>query len=263
MNKKLERSRTYIWDRCSLKQELSIQFATGASGHQRLSVTIIVACGEPLRVKREGKPEQQIRGAVIGPNVNRSNIVAEGENILILDAFITTPVYQDLFSYLGSKNFINLAKSDLESIYDDCVSSFDKEMSISEAKQLFHSIIYSVCEPLTEPPDLDSRIRQVIEIIESNEIDPITVGALAKEVALSESRLRSLFKSSMHCTLPQFIRSVNFWKCIPLLASGKNLTEAAHASGFYDLPHLSRTAAGLWGFSMDNLRKNQDVFVED
>ena len=127
--------------------------------------------------------------------------------------------------------------------------------------QLFNLVVYALCDRNISTPALDPRVENIIDIVEQSRADELKVKSLSEKVDLSESQLRSLFKKEMHCTLLQYIRSVSFWKSIPLLAQGMNFTEVAHECGFHDLAHYSRTVSEATGISPNNILKQLDVFL--
>lgn len=262
VNKKIDRSRLYVWNRCFLNQELSVDLERGESGYQRLSVTILIATDEPLIIHRVGESQRNVQGVVIGPNVARINTSARGKDLLVLDAFITTQEYKQLMNYLDGNEYKFLSSNELSNILTLCRTSFYQDLNAEQAKELFEAVISNFCEPLNSDDSIDPRIQGILEIIEERHMDELSVSALAAEAALSESRLRALFKKTMHCSLAQYIRSVKFWDCVPLLAQGKSFTEAAHEIGFYDLAHFSRTANEFLGASPHNLLKNVDLFID-
>ncbi|OUR90568.1 hypothetical protein A9Q81_18970 [Gammaproteobacteria bacterium 42_54_T18] len=260
MVNKITRPRIYIWDRCFLKQDLSLVLERNESPYRRLSITIIISTGKPFVVKRENNEILTLQGAILGPNVERTNIYAEDSDLTIIDAFITTTTYRDLMQCIGPNDTRALKCDELAKTQELCRQSFFKELSIDDAFTLFNAVIYSLCDQDISTPALDSRIRNIIDIVEQSRADELSISSLAEKVTLSESRLRSLFKRDMHCTLSQYIRSVSFWKSIPLLAQGMNFTEVAHESGFHDLAHYSRTVSEVMGVPPSNIRKQLDIF---
>jgi len=257
---KITRPRIYIWDRYFLKQDLSLVLERNESPYRRLSVTIIISSGKPFVVTREDNETLTLQGAILGPNVERTNIYAEDSDLTIIDAFITTTAYKDLMQCVGPNDTRELSPNELSKTQELCRQSFFKELSIGAALTLFNAVVYSLCDPNISTPALDPRVENIIDIVERSRADELTISTLAEKVNLSESRLRSLFKRDMHCTLSQYIRSVSFWKSIPLLAQGMNFTEVAHESGFHDLAHYSRTVSEAMGASPSNIRKQLDIF---
>ncbi|MGV9925220.1 helix-turn-helix transcriptional regulator [Nocardia rhamnosiphila] len=78
---------------------------------------------------------------------------------------------------------------------------------------------------------------------------PPTLGELAAAVAISPSRLSHLF--SQHVGLPY--AAWRRWTRLQLASrtvrTGGTLTEAAHAAGFTDSAHLTKTCRDLFGIT--------------
>ena len=66
---------------------------------------------------------------------------------------------------------------------------------------------------------------------------------------MSPSRLTHLFKQEVGIPISRFIVWWRVRAAIEQLSKSATLTEAAHASGFSDLPHMSKTFKQLFGFA--------------
>ena len=65
---------------------------------------------------------------------------------------------------------------------------------------------------------------------------------------LSPSRFRHLFVEETGVGLRPYILWRRFLRVWELLAEGASLSTAAHAAGFADAAHLSRTSRSMFGF---------------
>ena len=95
----------------------------------------------------------------------------------------------------------------------------------------------------------DARIRRVMELVEERPFDETSLSVLAREVGLSESRLRDLFRKTLGCPLSQYARWVAAWKAIRLWKKGMTFTDVAHAVGFHDLAHADHALGETFGMS--------------
>ncbi|HEY9100960.1 helix-turn-helix domain-containing protein [Chitinimonas sp.] len=94
-------------------------------------------------------------------------------------------------------------------------------------------------------PVLDARVTQALQQLAA---DPeLGADALAAAATLSTSRFSHLFR--LHTGLP--FRRYQLWMrllaAVDKLATGANLTTAAHAAGFADLAHMSRVFHATFG----------------
>jgi AraC-like DNA-binding protein len=80
-------------------------------------------------------------------------------------------------------------------------------------------------------------------------------------VCLSPSRFRHLFVAETGMAFRPYVlwrRFVHVWE---LLARGTSLTAAAHAAGFADAAHLSRTSRSTFGYPPSALHIERPAFA--
>ena len=95
---------------------------------------------------------------------------------------------------------------------------------------------------------VDERISRAISFINANLDAPLTLERVASEACLSPSRFRHVFVETTGMALRPYIlwrRFVYVWE---LLSTGATLSTAAHAAGFADAAHLTRTSRSMFGF---------------
>lgn len=100
----------------------------------------------------------------------------------------------------------------------------------------------------------DSRITEVIKLLTQNKFAHQPFSELAKKVHLSPSRLSHLFSEQLGLPFKSYLRYCRFRNVIKHLNEGKNLTDAAYASGFSDSAHLSRECKSLFGINAKSLK---------
>ena len=94
---------------------------------------------------------------------------------------------------------------------------------------------------------VDERISRAIAFINANLDVPLTLERVASEACLSPSRFRHVFVEATGMPLRPYIlwrRFVHIWE---LLSAGASLSTAAHAAGFADAAHLTRTSRSMFG----------------
>lgn len=95
---------------------------------------------------------------------------------------------------------------------------------------------------------IDPRIRKVMRAVQ--DVDPERKGdvaALAQLAGLSASRLIHLFSQEVGAPLRRYRAWHRIKAAVVALAQGMDLTGAAHAAGFYDSAHFSRSFKGMFG----------------
>lgn len=93
----------------------------------------------------------------------------------------------------------------------------------------------------------DPRVLAAIRYIQARVDQPISLDEVAAVANLSPSRFRHLFVAETGMPLRTYLlwrRLLHVWT---LLMQGETLSRAAHASGFADSAHLSRTSRTMFG----------------
>ena len=94
----------------------------------------------------------------------------------------------------------------------------------------------------------DERILRATSYIRSHLGAAITLDDVADVACLSPSRFRHLFVAETGMALRPYILWRRFLRVWELLAGGASLSSAAHAAGFADAAHLTRTSRRMFGF---------------
>jgi len=94
----------------------------------------------------------------------------------------------------------------------------------------------------------DERILRATSHIRTHLDADLTLEDVAGIAYLSPSRFRHLFVSETGMALRPYILWRRFLRVWELLAGGTSLSAAAHAAGFADAAHLTRTSRRMFGF---------------
>jgi AraC-like DNA-binding protein len=102
----------------------------------------------------------------------------------------------------------------------------------------------------------DERILRATLYIRSHLDADLTLDDVADVACLSPSRFRHLFVEETGMALRPYILWRRFLRVWDLLAGGASLSSAAHAAGFADAAHLTRTSRRMFGFPPSALQFN-------
>jgi AraC-like DNA-binding protein len=94
----------------------------------------------------------------------------------------------------------------------------------------------------------DERILRAVAHIKAHLDAPLTLDDVAGVACLSPSRFRHLFVEQTGVGLRPYVLWRRFLRVWELLTDGASLSAAAHAAGFADAAHLSRTSRSTFGF---------------
>jgi AraC-like DNA-binding protein len=100
----------------------------------------------------------------------------------------------------------------------------------------------------------DERILRAIAYIRAHLDQPLTLEQVASEAFLSPSRFRHLFVEQTGMGLRPYVLWRRFLRVWELLMEGETLSSAAHAAGFADAAHLSRTSRSMFGFPPSSMQ---------
>lgn len=78
---------------------------------------------------------------------------------------------------------------------------------------------------------------------------PVSLSEVAEQVHLSASRLGHLMSAEAGLPFRPYVRWLRLQRAVAAVAGGQSLTEAAHAAGFADSAHLTRTWRAAFGSS--------------
>lgn len=95
-------------------------------------------------------------------------------------------------------------------------------------------------------PVLDSRIQQCCRRLRDTMPDKLDLSALAAEASLSSSRLTHLFRTELGVSPRRFLLHLKMSRALANWAPGKTVSQLAVEAGFYDQPHLVRTAREMF-----------------
>lgn len=100
----------------------------------------------------------------------------------------------------------------------------------------------------------DARVSKVIAWAASNLATPLRLADAAAVAGLSPDRLRHVFVRHTGLPFRTYVLWLRLLKATEAFARGESLTHAAHAAGFADSAHLSRTFRRTFGIAAAELR---------
>lgn len=98
----------------------------------------------------------------------------------------------------------------------------------------------------SDPSDLDERIAACCRILREELPERLVLARLAAAVGLSSSRLTHLFRSQTGVSLRRFLLHLKMSRALASWEPGKAVSQLAAEAGFYDQPHLVRTAREMF-----------------
>jgi AraC-like DNA-binding protein len=99
------------------------------------------------------------------------------------------------------------------------------------------------------------RVRQLLRSLRTDADDTDhSLEALARSVKLSPGRLMHAFTASIGLPLRPYLAWLKLQRAAGAIVAGASLTDAAHAAGFADAAHMTRTFRRMFGVAPSALR---------
>lgn len=133
-------------------------------------------------------------------------------------------------------------------------STFDDALGSAHLLAAGERVVAALVPPV--PACLpDPRIQRVIDRAASHLDESLSAAAEATGVYLSASRLRHMFVEQTGLAYKTYLLWLRLIRALEVYASGRSLTEAAHAAGFSDSAHFSRTFKRTFGLPATTLER--------
>jgi AraC-like DNA-binding protein len=189
---------------------------------------------------------EEIYAVVIDSNCPHKFIGKDGQYLFVY-------LEPDLLQIEQIRNYYNLSVKKIVTLGGlACLPSVENIINFS-----FFSDILDITIDHTMVTEMDNRIQNVIKYIKNNlEYGQFKSDTLAESIFLSTSRFSHLFKEQVGLPLRRYILWCRIRKALEALLNGQNFTKSAHAAGFSDSAHFSRTFSEMFGVSPSSVLKN-------
>jgi AraC-like DNA-binding protein len=127
-------------------------------------------------------------------------------------------------------------------------AAYDEERTAAAVERAARRVIDSLAGGVHPAAVTDERILRAVAHIKAHLDVPLTLEDVAEVACLSPSRFRHLFVEQTGVGLRPYVLWRRFLRVWELLTAGESLSTAAHAAGFSDAAHLSRTSRSMFGF---------------
>jgi len=136
------------------------------------------------------------------------------------------------------------------------------EQSRAAVESVCRELIQELTNTSSRTPS-DPRVLAAIDYIRQRIETPITLPQVAKVAYLSPGRFRHLFVEETGMPLRTYVLWRRLLKVWTLLMQGQTLSEAAHAVGFADSAHLSRTSRTMFGTTPSALQMSGPLSLRE
>lgn len=210
--------------------------------HQHHALQLVLA-EEPVRVHVQGAPPLRGRALLIGADhPHQLEPSSKPVCLFYLERESQTgALLSSLFS--GARVLPARQARALQDLFSNALQSMELDRQVA--------LLLAGDEVV--PPWGDPRIEASLAFLAHNLQVPMSLREVARASGLSAGRYAQLFRA--HCGMPlrPYLRWLRLRRASQLAAEGHSLTEAAHAAGFADSAHLSRTCRSSFGITPQQL----------
>jgi len=123
----------------------------------------------------------------------------------------------------------------------------DDRPSAEEAARMILGVVHALCAGPPPLKSMDPRISKAMAVIRGSQDGRLSLEQVAAAVFLSPSRFAHLFSEEVGLPFRRYLLWRKLNRALSAFGRGLNLSEAAHAAGFADSAHLSRTWTQMFG----------------
>ena len=118
-----------------------------------------------------------------------------------------------------------------------------------EAARIITGVVDALCAGPPPLRSIDPRIARALATIREREAGRVPLKEIADTVFLSPSRFAHLFAAEVGLPFRRYVLWRKLTRALTAFARGSTLSAAAHASGFADSAHLTRTWNQMFGIA--------------
>ncbi|WP_334188763.1 AraC family transcriptional regulator [Noviherbaspirillum sp.] len=227
--------------------------------HAHFAAQITVALERPFRVRLDaGSPWVSTHAAIFAPNQMHQ---LDCGGAMLAHLFIDSPQCRHAISSVCDAGYRQAPG------FSGVMAALDEarqgRLDIDAAERAARQWLDCAAPQAAESSTLDPRISAALAWIGNRPGETVTGGSLAAQTHLSESRFTHLFRQQTGLPLSRYLLWSRLLRAVEAVADGEDLTAAAHAAGFADLAHMSRTFRGTFGVVPSELRKMTIAFKRD
>jgi AraC-like DNA-binding protein len=210
--------------------------------HRHHCVQLVMALDGILRFRQRPRQRWTTCGAVLVRADAWHEVNARGTHVLI--AFV------DAESELAA-SLVTRAGSDVAPIPPATVTEWRTQLgeptTLTAAR--VEPWVTRTLSSHRRPPSIDHRVKRVLRDLPNRlaESEAVSLDAVAASVRLSPSRFLHLFTTSVGVPLRPYVLWLRLQCGARELARGRSVADAAHAAGFSDAAHFTRTFRRMLG----------------
>jgi AraC family transcriptional regulator len=218
--------------------------------HAHHALQFCVALDHHIALRVDGSGSWRRLGAFLIPSDHLHQIDGTGRKVAIMYVVPESDTGLHMRRALTTANGIKeVPGQEVLPAVPDLLRCFQEDTSCREAREALARMLEVLVDTHRPGKAMDLRVVAVIETMNGSISEGVSVQVLAEEVGLSPGRLSHLFKQQTGLPVRQYFLALKMLHAVRALADSRSLTEAAHAAGFADSAHMTRTFKRMLGLN--------------
>lgn len=223
--------------------------------HSHHALQIVVGTHRAFRLY-DGHQWHRTRAAVIAPDHPHRLDGAGGRQLLLLIEPELEHVRRLTTALLAQDNLIRPPPEQLVSLASEFNPNGERA-SCEQARSVADRLLTLLdAAPTTRTTPMDPRLVKTLAMMRKLDFRKAAAADIACQVHLSTRRLSHLFKAQVGIPIRRYLLWLRLTEAVREMLVPASFTTAAHAAGFADAAHLSRTFRRMFGLSPSELFKN-------
>ena len=235
--------RAYFWDGGLLGMGKTGHGTVPPHSHHAFQVT--VSLGDPVAFSEGDDQWIEAGGAVIMADQTHAFDPRQQHIAMI---FVDPETREGIWLRRSLRATINaIAPERLESATAALRAFWERPGDALATAAMVNGVVRGLCDGPPPMRKLDDRIVRALAIVRQMEAPKIRLEEVADAVFLSPSRFQHLFSEEVGLPFRRYVLWRKLARSLVEVGRGATLSTAAHASGFSDSAHLTRTFIQMFG----------------
>jgi AraC-like DNA-binding protein len=242
----------YLWHNRALI--FGVPADTAPHSHYALQLSIGLDKKFALRSGNNQKPET-MRAALIAANARH---IFDGAGGTVVNLYLDPESRQarEITNKFPFKSHLEIEAGHIKPFLPHLRKGLAESLNCAEAFSLTEDLLENLFQTQKAETPLDSRIGLALEILKNAPDNLISADAVARKVCLSPGRFAHLFRAETGLPVRRYLLWMRLRRALRMLGENDSLTTAAHAAGFADSAHLTRTFRQMFGLAPSEIFQN-------
>ena len=235
--------------------------AADTTVHAHHAVQLCVAIDGSFRLRGGPRSRWRLRSAALIPADREHQLDGRGALLALIYLDPEVDIGRQLATVCSASSFTLREDQVPQQTRDQLTSLARSDCGPEEAGLAIDAAISRILPEYVPCGSLDPRVARLVEHLAPQSGTPMPAADAAAFVGLSSHRFQHLFRASTGIPFRRYLLWLRLVAAVDHVASGGSLTNAAHAAGFSDSAHLSRTFRRMFGLSPSALARGS-TFVQ-